>query len=114
MLSSEERRESQERIRNSLYEKAKSLARTGVGPSEKLDADTLAMVFRGREHELDELDEVARQARVQRHEDQERKQQDRQVRMLADQILAGWDAQRRREAEAEARRRLGLDEDAAA
>lgn len=85
-------------------------ARRGIVPSEEYPADELAWCFAGHEEALAELEEIATQAPVAEAQREDTIARRRQLQQATDRVLAEWDAQRRRDAEAEARKRLGWEE----
>jgi hypothetical protein len=90
-------------------DKVRSLVRRGINPREEFTDDALAELF--DPDEIIQLDTERIEGIKSRQE--ARRQADLR-RSLADEtksVLAEWDAQRRREAEVEARRRLGIEED---
>jgi hypothetical protein len=84
-------------------------AAQGQRPQLRYEPEDLAWAFEGREAELHALEAEAEQA-VERDRARQRTADDRIALVaMTDRVLAEWDAERRRDAEAEARRRLGME-----
>jgi hypothetical protein len=85
-------------------------ARRGETPSETFNPDELAEFF--SPDEIINLDAQAEQAREENARRRERREQDRALRRMTERVLEEWDqeeqANRRRNAEAVARKRLGI------
>jgi hypothetical protein len=90
---------------------AREVRRAGLAPLDVASAEDLAWAFGGREAELQELEEQAAQAQAEQDEHQERAARAGALRAMTEQVLAEQDAERRRKAEAEARKRLGWKKD---
>lgn len=99
-------------------EKVAALAKRGSRPSDWHDRQDLQWAFRGLEDELAALEEEAERVQSERAAQIRTKEQSHEVRKLADRIeselLAEEKRARRRKAEAEARKRLGLSREDAA
>ncbi len=106
------RETSDQEQRANARRKVEEAAKQGELPSQAFEAADLRWAYEGRGDELAELEEQAKRA----HDKQERLAADPPhlrglaLRTETDNVLAEWDAQRRREAQAEARRRLGMDD----
>lgn len=99
-------------LRARAREKVAGAARNaGESPRARYSDEDLAWAFKGREHEIDELEQAAEQVREDRKRRTALVADSRRLSRETDRVLAEWAAQRRRDAEAEARRRLGLQED---
>jgi hypothetical protein len=90
---------------------AREVRRAGLAPLNVASAEDLAWGFGGREAELQELEEQAAQAQAEQAEHHERAGRAAALRTMTEQVLAEHDAERRRAAEAEARKRLGWKKD---
>lgn len=80
----------------------------GVSPSSRYSREDLLWAF--SEEELADLEQTAERVREEQRRRRSSAATSRQVRDMTRRVLAEWDAARRAEAEEEARRRLGLDE----
>jgi hypothetical protein len=99
-------------LRENARSKVAGAAKRGELPSETWPADDLAWAYEGHEAELAELEELAKREAERQAQQAADPPHLRAVRLRAetDRVLAEWDAQRRAEATAEARRRLGLED----
>ena len=92
------------------------IARRGERPSDAFAGADLAEAFDGKEDELAELERLAREVRDRQLENQARSEAVDRLYRMVDTIIAEWDAaeaaERRKRAEVEALKRLGLDETA--
>ena len=98
--------------RENARRKVAAAAQRGELPSQHYSAEDLAWAYAGRAPELAELEERAKRASAAQAK---RADDPPHLRALAlrtetDKVLAEWDAARRHEARAEARRRLGLED----
>jgi hypothetical protein len=104
---------SEDRARANARERAERAARTGKLPSEAFSAEDLAWAFAGRDAELAELEQQAVAVQASQAEAAARRERAETLRHMTDSVLAEWDErdrqERRRAAEAEARRRLGME-----
>lgn len=99
-----------ERYRQHVRERSRSDAARGTNYRDHFDAQSLAAAFTAAE--LEELDQVVLTAREERRAAKERGERQKRLRIETDRVLAEWDAQRRADAEREARARLGWDDEA--
>lgn len=90
-------------------EQVRAEASRGINPHTVFPADDLAWAFEDAAHELEALVEEAERVQAQRARAEQAANETRKVRDLTDKILIEWDADRRRDAEVEARRRLGIE-----
>lgn len=91
-------------------EKVAAAARSGRLPSVTFKREDLGWCFAGHMDELEQLEQVARDKLRRAHRVEETSRQRAAVKRETERVLGEWDATRRAEAEAEARRRLGFDE----
>jgi hypothetical protein len=93
--------------------KVAEAARRGEVPSQVFKAEDLAFFFRGREAELEELESIAWNVQITNNARRQEADERREVAREPDRVLREWDsveqAERRRKAETEARKRLGLE-----
>ena len=101
-----------ERSRDAIAAKA----RRGFKPHEIAHREEIEWAFAHHPDQLAELEQIADQATQERTARTREKQQHAAIKAEADRVIAAWDAEenlkRRRAAEAQARRNLGLDADA--
>jgi hypothetical protein len=104
------RETSDEELRARFRERvAREVRRVGLAPRDVASADDLAWAFQGHEAELEALEAEAAQTQAAQAEHQEQVERRATLQAMTAQVLAEWDEQRRREAEAEARKRLGWE-----
>ena len=96
-------------LRANARERVARTARTGRAPRDAFQADDLAWAFEGHEAELDELEQETADALAAEAAHQEAIERTRTLQAETDKVLADWDAERRQQAEAEARQRLGWE-----
>lgn len=106
----EERSTGEEELRARARERVVGAARQGHQPRARHTEEDLRWAFRDREDELAELEDLAARTRDQQAERQRSIEQGRGLQAMTAKVLQEWDEQRRRDAELEARRRLGYDE----
>lgn len=106
------RETSENELRAKARDKVIAAARRGESPREFFTPEDLEWA-RLTPDELDALEQEAQEAIRQHTEAHRRAQRTRALRHATDQVLAEQDAERRRQAEAEARRRLGWEDEAA-
>ena len=104
------RETTEEERRAKARERVARDARNGY-PPHQVDSADLAWAFQGHEAELAELEEVAAQAEAARVEQHGTGQRRAALQAMTERVLAEQDAERRRAAEAEARKRLGWRKD---
>jgi hypothetical protein len=90
---------------------AREVRRAGLVPLDVASAEDLAWAFGGREAELQELEEQAAQAQAEQAEQHGRAERAAALRTMTERVLAEQEAERRRAAETEARKRLGWKKD---
>jgi hypothetical protein len=103
---------SEEAERARARETVAAAARRGRAPSSEFTAEDLAWAFYGRQLELEELEQLAAEHAEAAQARARSAETGRALKAEIDAVLREWDAaeaaERRRLAEAEARRRLGL------
>jgi hypothetical protein len=97
-----EEMEIREQIRTDALADANRNGRLKISPAD------LARAFEGHDDERAELSRVAQAAREREAKRVERQQQHEQLADATTAVLAEWEAERRGQAKAEARRRLGM------
>jgi hypothetical protein len=99
-------------LRANARERVAGGARRGEVPSEHYPADDLAWAYEAHEAELAELEELAKREaeRLAKLAADPPHLRATRLRAETDRVLAEWDAARRQEAMAEARRRLGQED----
>ena len=100
------REASDEELRAKARERVARDARRGY-PPHQVDSADLPWAFQGHEAELEELEELAAQAEAARVEQHGKAQRAAALQAMTERVLAEQEAERRRNAEAEARKRLG-------
>jgi hypothetical protein len=101
------RETSDEELRARARERIARTARSGSPPRELYSPEDLDWAFEGHEAELQELEQEAAEVPAAEAQHQGAVQRRRELQRMTNRVLAEWDEQRRREAEAEARKRLG-------
>jgi hypothetical protein len=101
------RRTSDEELRAKARERVARTARSGLPVRELYEADDLAWSYQGHEAELAQLEQEAADAAAAQAAHEERATRTRALQAETDRVLAEWEAERRAQAEAEARKRLG-------
>jgi hypothetical protein len=103
------RETSDEELRARARARVARTARTGRAPRDAFQADELAWAFEGHEAELDQLAQETADALAAEAAHQEAVERARTLQAETDRVLTEWDAERRKQAEAEARSRLGWE-----
>jgi hypothetical protein len=107
------RQKSDAEKRADAREKVAARARNGYFPRDEHSEEDLAWAFAPpHAEELDELERVAEEARERRQARAARAVHGRAIKLKAQSILKEWEEVRWQAALAEARRRLGVEEDA--
>ena len=97
------------RKREAARIKVATAARGGQLPSVAFSEEDLKWAFRDHEDELEQLERHAIAVHRAEASRQERRERSEELAEETERVLAEWDTQRRRDAETEARKRLGLD-----
>lgn len=90
---------------------AREVRRAGLAPLDAASPEDLAWAFGGQEAELHELEEQAAQAPAAEAQQREQRERRAELQAMTDHVVAEQEAERRRKAEAEARKRLGWKKD---
>jgi hypothetical protein len=90
---------------------AREVRRAGLAPRDVASAEDLAWAFAGHEAELQELEQQAAEVPAAEAQQLEQRERSRALQAMTDRVLQEQDAERRRKAEAEARKRLGWKKD---
>ena len=101
------RRTSDEELRARARERVARTARSGLPVRELYEPDDLAWAYEGHEAELAELEQETADAAAAQAAHEQRTTRSRALQAETDRVLAEWEAERRKRAEAEARKRLG-------
>jgi hypothetical protein len=89
---------------------ARSVRMHRLPPDAVADLDAIAYAYAGHEEELQALSEELEQLQGADAEQQEEAARRAELARMTDRVLEEWEADRRRKAEAEARKRLKKDE----
>ena len=95
--------------RERARERVRRAARAGRSPRERFSDDDLAYAFTGHQEELEQLEQLAADVVARRRGQRRSIEQSRALQYETEKVLAEWDQERRTKAEAEARRRLGME-----
>ena len=90
---------------------AREVRRAGLAPLDVASTEDLAWAFQGHEEDLEGLEEQAAKAPAAEAQQQEQRERRAELQAMTERVLAEQDAERRRKAETEARKRLGWGKD---